>query len=604
MLTPQELRNIPEDVVSIFEECEDEILKLIGERIRAVGYLNTVSLWQLIKRKESLLFKRNVTRTLSKYTGLSQRQIRRVFKKAGAKALLHDDTFLKAITTKDTRKRNRTLDRILKEAYEQTNGTLHNWTGTTANNATNHFVHAMDKAALQVQSGAFSYDEAIRRATRDLADHMDYVTYESGHKDTLEVASRRAVRTGVNQMASKLTLERCKQVGAEFVETTAHVGARETDSEDCTNHSWWQGKVFHLSEEGSVGEDGKFYPGFFSYDQAGYGYGAGICGWNCRHSFHPFIPGVSEPIYTPEELAKLSEKNIEYEGKKYSRYEIDQKQRGLERQVRKYKRREILAESVGDEQEVARNKAFVRKYQDELDKFTKESGNRRDYERERETVGKPEPDKMSRNRVYEGTKWQKEGNILTSEQIQELYDYAKSKNIILEQSFMGFDGDPELVKDFIDHLCLVQEKYPKLLEDKTKIHLSVSYRMDDKDYAETVDNKVTINGYVYRNKSLLENDYERLMKKRFFVKGSNYHHIGIHESAHVVANVYQMPGNRIRKKLFGKMEKVDYAKFIKKHVSTYATKNGKELLAESYVAYSIGSKDEIVLKVLKFCGIL
>ena len=399
MLTPQELRNIPEDVVSIFEECEDEILKLIGERIRAVGYLNTVSLWQLIKRKESLLFKRNVTRTLSKYTGLSQRQIRRIFEKAGAKALLHDDTFLKAITTKDTRKRTRPLDKILREAYEQTNGTLHNWTGTTANNATNHFVHAMDKAALQVQSGAFSYDEAIRRATRDLADHMDYVTYESGHKDTLEVASRRAVRTGVNQMASKLTLERCKQVGTEFVETTAHVGARETDSEDCTNHSWWQGKVFHLSEEGAVGEDGKFYPGFYGYDQAGYGYGAGICGWNCRHSFHPFIPGVSEPIYTPEELTKLNEKNIEYEGQKYSRYEIDQKQRGLERLIRKYKRREILAESVGDEQEVARNKAFVRKYQDELDKFTKETGNRRDYERERETVGLIAEYKKNQNSV-------------------------------------------------------------------------------------------------------------------------------------------------------------------------------------------------------------
>ncbi len=442
MLTPQELRNIPEDVVSIFEECEDEILRLIGERIRAVGYLNTVSLWQLIKRKESLLFKRNVTRTLSKYTGLSQRQIRRVFKKAGAKALLHDDTFLKAITTKDTRKRTRALDKILKEAYEQTNGTLHNWTGTTANNATNHFVHAMDKAALQVQSGAFSYDEAIRRATRDLADHMDYVTYESGHKDTLEVASRRAVRTGVNQMASKLTLERCKQVGAEFVETTAHVGARETDSEDCTNHSWWQGKVFHLSEEGSVGEDGKFYPGFFSYDQAGYGYGAGICGWNCRHSFHPFIPGVSEPIYTPEELTKLNEKNIEYEGQKYSRYEIDQKQRGLERQVRKYKRREILAESVGDEQEVMRNRAFVRKYQDELEKFTKETGNRRDYERERETVGKDIPNNQINSEMRDAYLPKMIKKLLNRDNTHDDFseNVKREDSKVIEQFSNDFDG--------------------------------------------------------------------------------------------------------------------------------------------------------------------
>ena len=245
----------------------------------------------------------------------------------------------------------------------------------------------MDKAALQVQSGAFSYDEAIRLATRDLADHMDYVQYPSGHRDTLEVASRRAVRTGVNQMSSKLTLQRCKELGIDFVETTAHAGARVSKSLDCRNHSWWQGKVFHLSKEGAKGEDGKFYPGFYSFEHAGYGYGEGICGWNCRHSFHPFMPGISEQVYTPEQLDKLNEKKFTYEGKQYSRYEADQYQRKLERNIRKYKRRAVLSEGVGDQKETERNQSYIRKWSNELDKFTRATGLKRDYERERETVG-------------------------------------------------------------------------------------------------------------------------------------------------------------------------------------------------------------------------
>ena len=52
MLTPEELRDLPKDVEEIFEECEDEILKLIAERIMSVGYINTASVWELAKRKD------------------------------------------------------------------------------------------------------------------------------------------------------------------------------------------------------------------------------------------------------------------------------------------------------------------------------------------------------------------------------------------------------------------------------------------------------------------------------------------------------------------------------------------------------------------------
>ena len=40
------------------------------------------------------------------------------------------------------------------------------------------------------------------------------------------------------------------------------------------------------------------------------------------------------------------------------------------------------------------------------------------------------------------------------------------------------------------------------------------------------------------------------------------------------------------------------------NISEYTTQSAKELLAESYVAYSNGSQDEYVLKVMEYCGIL
>ena len=66
----------------------------------------------------------------------------------------------------------------------------------------------------------------------------------------------------------------------------------------------------------------------------GYGTGPGLCGWNCRHNFYPFYPGVSFRNYTDERLAELDARNIPYGGGLYTRYEITQMQRALERRER------------------------------------------------------------------------------------------------------------------------------------------------------------------------------------------------------------------------------------------------------------------------------
>ena len=195
------------------------------------------------------------------------------------------------------------LQNLLNAGYRQTAGSFSNLTATTANTVSGAFEQALDRAWLQVSSGAFDYKTAVKRAVDGLADSMPYVTYPSGHRDTLEVACRRAVLTGVNQTGAKLQEARMDEMGASFVEVTAHGGARPS-------HAVWQGRRYHRG--GAVDYLGQHYEDFES--ATGYGTGAGLCGWNCRHTFFVVFPELgSPPAWTQESLEALNARDIEYE---------------------------------------------------------------------------------------------------------------------------------------------------------------------------------------------------------------------------------------------------------------------------------------------------
>ncbi len=102
----------------------------------------------------------------------------------------------------------------------------------------------------------------------------------------------------------------------------AHNGARP-------EHAAWQGKVFSLS-----GKSRK-YPDFRK--STGYGTGAGLKGWNCRHDFFPFFED-SAPAYTQEELAEFENRKVTYNGEEMTEYDATQKQRAMERRIRATKR--------------------------------------------------------------------------------------------------------------------------------------------------------------------------------------------------------------------------------------------------------------------------
>ena len=370
MLTPDYLENVPAPMMQLWQQVEEDILKDVARRIGKMGTLTATADWQLWRREQVRLCNREVLKILAKYTGKSTAQLRQIFQEAAAKALEEDDLlYQSAGLDPPDPNTDQALLNLLNAGYQQTAGSWQNLTATTANTISGQLEAALDRAWLQVTSGAFDYQTSIRRAVNDLARNMAGVTYPSGHRDTLEVAVRRAVLTGVNQTAGKLQIARMEEMDWAFVETSAHAGARPS-------HAKWQGRQYHRG--GAVTYRGKHYPDF---EQAtGYGTGAGLCGWNCRHGFFAIDPDLDpRPAYTEEELAALDAKDIEYRGKKYSRYQINQQQRALERQVRAAKKVWLAEDAAGLDS--TQSAVRLRQARQDLAQFVKDTGGRNDSSR-------------------------------------------------------------------------------------------------------------------------------------------------------------------------------------------------------------------------------
>ena len=365
MLAPDYLDHAPDRLVLLFQQVEDDILRDVARRISKMESLTPTANWQLWRYQQVEAVRQDVVKKLARYTGKSEVEIRRLMQEAATRAMEAEDEIYYHYGKEPTPfADNATLQALLNAGYQQTAGTFHNLTATTANTVSGQFKAALDRAHLKVSSGAFDYKSAVKSAVDSLADTMKYVTYPTGHTDTLEVAARRAVLTGVNQTGAKLQVARADEMGVEFFETTAHGGARPS-------HAEWQGRQFHRG--GAVDYMGKHYPDFEA--ATGYGTGAGLCGWNCRHTFFAIFPELgAPPAWTQESLEALNARDIEYNGGRYTRYEISQMQRARERTVRKYKRRYLAEDAAGADSTASAVK--LRQARQELTDFISATGGR------------------------------------------------------------------------------------------------------------------------------------------------------------------------------------------------------------------------------------
>ena len=377
MLSPTYLSGVADEVIDVYSQVEQDIADDIVRRTLKMGYVTDTARWQYRKAQEFGYFQDDVAGILSRAGARSRRQIKLIMSQAATDSLAFDDAIYKHVGLSPLPvAKSPALQALLLQGTDRTMRLISNFTKTTSTMSYEVFGSILDRAYLQILSGAFSPQTAIYNAIRELSEKgITRIAYESAagrvSYDNIDVAVRRAVITGVNQSVSKLQLARAEEMGCELVEVTSHSGARPS-------HAEWQGQVYALGNSGRHD-----YPDF--EDSTGYGTGEGLCGWNCYHNFYPYFDGLSTRSFSHDPSADAGRDND-------ADYELSQKQRYYERQVRAAKRE---ASTWNAAVESARTEAEKAMYYDDfqwasvklkrreaaLQDFLNENGRTRDWYR-------------------------------------------------------------------------------------------------------------------------------------------------------------------------------------------------------------------------------
>jgi len=340
MLTAAQLDVLPQPIIAMYDEYMQSVINDIARRLAGMDFASSSAAWQMQRLTESGKVYETALEELAKLDGRSEELLREMFDRAGVKTLQFDDAIYRAVGL-DPLPLNLSpaMAEVLRAGLEKTRGAMYNLTRTTATGSVESFVHAADIAYMQVSSGAFSYQEALRAGIKKLArNNLPLIGYASGRQDKLDVALRRTLLTGVSQTAGQLQMMRADQMGCDLVQTSAHIGARNTGVGPA-NHESWQGKIF--SRSGTH----KKYPDFVA--ETGYGTGAGLMGWNCRHSIFPFFEELSTEHYKAADLESYAKEEVSYKGERMSVYDATQTQRQLERNIRATKREIAALDAAG-----------------------------------------------------------------------------------------------------------------------------------------------------------------------------------------------------------------------------------------------------------------
>lgn len=373
--SPELLDALPEELAELYRGLEDTLLDEICSRLKLADQLNEVTVNAIRALRSHGIDLKDIELAIRKTAGISEQKLKELLDDVVERNQKYYTELIDIakVTQPQTLVDAATISAI----YTQTKDELRNLTrsmgflvdgGRTMLPPAKAYQYVLDNAVMQVQSGVISYNEAIRRGVKELADSgLKIVDYESGAHSSVDVAVRRAVMTGVNQICSRYTEQSAEWLETPYFEVSAHAGARDKPGPSpWSSHKAWHGKVYST-------RSGDIYPNI--YDVCGLGAVDGLEGANCRHKRSVWVEGVSERTYTDEQLAHIDDGlGCTFDGKTYTAYEATQMQRKIERTIRKVKREKNAYKAAGLEEDATTANVRLNRLNAKYKQFSKAAG--------------------------------------------------------------------------------------------------------------------------------------------------------------------------------------------------------------------------------------
>ena len=372
MLSDNQLTALTQPIIGIYNQIEMSLLEQVAKRFDVYDKIGGSLEWQLKKLDELGALTTESVKVIASMSKRGEREIAQMLNDASLGNIdmdLLDLAYTNGFIFVDPQKMMLTdALRATIELSHKELGKTYKLIQTKALESTRQaYMDVINRCYIETASGIYDYGTSIRCALRDMADQgITGATYRRGNryvKYSIEGTVRRDTITAVNKLANKGAEQMTKEIGAGYVEVSAHLGAR-VSLDPIENHAGWQGKVYKL--EGSEPK----YPNL--EESTGYPSDIlGLGGVNCRHRMFPFFPGISVP--NPHQIDEAENKKV---------YEATQKQRAMERNIRAIKKRMIVAKASGDADIAKEYRKRLTQKQAEIEKFCKDNGLRRQTERE------------------------------------------------------------------------------------------------------------------------------------------------------------------------------------------------------------------------------
>ena len=253
--SPSVLDALPEELAELFRGLELKLLEEICSRLRIADQLNEVTVQDIRALRAHGIDLEDIKKAIRETADIGEEKLDALLDEVVARNQRYytDMIDIAQVTAPEQLISHEDIYAI----HEQTRGRYRNITqsmGFLVKQGRHKvmlppaqaYQWALDSAELQIQSGAISYNQAIAAAVKQLADSgLKTVSYESGHVDSVDVAVRRAVMSGVNALNQRYREQSMDYLGTNLVEVTAHLGARNVDGPNgWENHAKWQGKVY------------------------------------------------------------------------------------------------------------------------------------------------------------------------------------------------------------------------------------------------------------------------------------------------------------------------------------------------------------------------
>ena len=256
--TPEALDALPEELAELFRELEITLLEEICSRLKPSGQLNEVTVQDIRALRSHGVSLDEIEKAIADTTGVGREKLNKLLQDVVERNQAYYTGLMDIahVTAPPALVNAADIAAIISQAQREYGNITRSMgflvdNGRTMLPPARAYQWALDSAALQIESGAISYNQAIASAVKQLADSgIRTVEYESGRRDHIDVAARRAVMSGVNALCQKYSEQSMEYLDTTLVEVSAHIGARNIDGPNGWEaHTKWQGRCFRWNKK-------------------------------------------------------------------------------------------------------------------------------------------------------------------------------------------------------------------------------------------------------------------------------------------------------------------------------------------------------------------